>query len=250
MKRIDSTLLAQTDPPPAESVFDIIFAGGFTGFLIVLVLVALSMIALALVVEHLMTLRLSVLAPEGLAERVAKQLAGDTAPATGAKPTVPNLQGAAAACDQQPSTLARVIRPALAEVDGGWPAVEKALEDATADQAARLFRKIEYLSVIGNIAPMVGLLGTVVGMILAFREVAETQGAARAAELASGIYQALVTTVGGLLVAIPSLAAFAVFRNRVDGLVADVAFAAGRATAPLKRRMLRSARRRAEGGTE
>ena len=63
---------------------------------------------------------------------------------------------------------------------------------------------------------MVGLLGTVFGMIFAFQEVASTQGSARAADLATGIYQALVTTVGGLLVAIPALAAFAFFRNRID----------------------------------
>jgi biopolymer transport protein ExbB len=115
------------------------------------------------------------------------------------------------------------------------------MEDAAAQQAARLFRKIEYLSVIGNIAPMVGLLGTVTGMIFAFQQVADTQGAARAAQLAEGIYTALVTTVGGLLVAIPSLAAFAIFRNRVDQLVAEVAFAAHHITVPLKRGLARRA---------
>src|SRR5690606_24671550 len=93
-------------------------------------------------------------------------------------------------CDASPSALSAMVKAALLETDGGWPAVEKALEEETAEQAGRLFRKIEYLSVLGNIAPMVGLLGTVVGMILAFREVADTQGAARAGELASGIYQA------------------------------------------------------------
>lgn len=222
-----TTLLAQADAPSSDGVLEIIFSGGVTGFLIVLVLVALSMIVLALAVEHLITLRLSVLAPEGLADRVAKLL------------DEPNLPAAAKACDQQPSFLANSVRPALGEVEGGWPAVEKALEDALADQAARLFRKIEYLSVIGNIAPMVGLLGTVVGMIFAFQEVANSQGAARAPELASGIYQALVTTVGGLLVAIPSLAAYAVFRNRVDGLVAEAAIVASRALRPLKQKLIR-----------
>ncbi|MBN2292731.1 MAG: MotA/TolQ/ExbB proton channel family protein, partial [Pirellulales bacterium] len=123
----------------------------------------------------------------------------------------------------------------LAEVEGGWTAIEKAVEDATADQSARLFRKIEYLSVIGNIAPMLGLLGTVIGMIFAFHQVAETQGAARAGDLAEGIYLALVTTVEGLIVAIPALAAFAVFRNRVDQLVAEVAYSAQHTLAPLKR---------------
>jgi biopolymer transport protein ExbB len=104
-----------------------------------------------------------------------------------------------------------------------------------AEQSARLLRKIDYLSVIGNIAPMIGLLGTVIGMIFAFQEVANTQGAARAAELASGIYQALVSTVGGLIVAIPSLAAFAVFRNRVDQVIAETAEQAQEAIGPLKR---------------
>jgi biopolymer transport protein ExbB len=140
------------------------------------------------------------------------------------------------ACRQQPSFLAFVVLNGLSEVDGGWSAVEKAMEDATAEQSARLFRKIEYLSVIGNIAPMVGLLGTVTGMIIAFQQVASTQGTAGAADLAEGIYQALVTTVGGLIVAIPSLGAFAVFRNRLDQLVAEAAYLAQHAVAPLKRR--------------
>ena len=66
----------------------------------------------------------------------------------------------------------------IAEIEFGWNAVEKAVEDALAEQSARLYRKIEYLSVIGNIAPMVGLLGTVVGMIMAFQEVAASQATA------------------------------------------------------------------------
>ena len=111
----------------------------------------------------------------------------------------------------------------------------KVLEDATAEQAARLLRRIEFLSVIGNLAPMVGLLGTVTGMIIAFQRVAGSQGAAGAADLAEGIYQALVTTVGGLIVAIPALAAFAFFRNRVDQFVAEAAYMAFHACKPLKR---------------
>ncbi|MEM1303471.1 MAG: MotA/TolQ/ExbB proton channel family protein [Planctomycetota bacterium] len=218
-----------------DGFFEIVLSGGAVGLAIVLLLAGLSMAALALVVEHLLTIRRAVLSPPGLADGVAKRL-GEA-----------DLKATAAACDLQPSFLANVVRAGIGETDSGWPAVEKAMEDAAAENAARLFRKIEYLSVIGNIAPMVGLLGTVVGMIFAFQEVANTQGAARAAELASGIYQALVTTVGGLIVAIPSLAAFAIFRNRVDGLVAATAHDATRATRPLKRMMIEGGRRKAEG---
>jgi biopolymer transport protein ExbB len=138
--------------------------------------------------------------------------------------------------------LSFLVINGLAEIEGGWPEVEKAVEDSLAEQSARLFRKVEYLSVIGNIAPMVGLLGTVTGMIFAFQQVAATQGAAGAGDLAEGIYQALVTTVGGLLVAIPSLGMFAIFRNRIDGLVAEAAHAAQQALSPLKRGTIRKRR--------
>ena len=207
----------------SRNPLQVIFSGGVTGILIILLLVAISMIAMALAVEHLLTIRRSVLIPDRLGRQVHGHLAqGD-------------LAAADKACQAQPSTLAAVLRAGFQETSAGWPAMEKAMEQALAEQAARLMRKIDYLSVIGNIAPMIGLLGTVVGMIFAFQEVADTQGAARAAELASGIYQALVTTVGGLIVAIPSLAAFAIFRNRVDGLIAETATAAEQTVAPVKR---------------
>ena len=162
--------------------------------------------------------------PEGLGDRVRQSLmTGD-------------LKGAKEACGAQPSLLSFVLLHGISEMEFGWNAVEKSLEDALAEQSARLFRKIEYLSVIGNIAPMVGLLGTVIGMIFAFQQVAVTQGLASAPQLAQGIYQALVTTVGGLIVAIPSIGAFAIFRNRVDQLVAEAAYMAQHVFAPLRRK--------------
>ena len=215
---------ASAAEPAPQGFFSIVFSGGWVGFLIIMLLFALSVTAAYLVFEQIMTLRRGELMPDGLGDQVRQLLlAGRVAEAD-------------QACRAKPSFLSFVLLSGLAEIEGGWSAVEKALEDATAEQSARLFRKIEYLSVIGNLAPMVGLLGTVTGMIFAFQRVAGTQGAAGAAELAEGIYQALVTTVGGLIVAIPSLGAFAVFRNRVDQLVAEAAYLAQHAFTPLKRR--------------
>ena len=209
-------------------VWQLVSAGGVPGLLIVGVLGLLSLAAAALVIEHLLTLRTSVLAPEGLASRIAKHLtAGDTA-------------AASKACAATPCFLSRVVAAGLMEAGTGWGAAEKAMEDAADSQSARYLRRIDYLSVIGNLAPMLGLLGTVIGMILAFGEVADTEGTATAAQLAGGIYQALVTTVAGLLVAIPSLAAYAVLRNRVDALTADVVAQAEIATRPLKRMLVSS----------
>ena len=213
---------APADPTAAggpQSFWDILLASGWIGLIIGL----LSIGAVALCIEHVMTIRAAVLMPPGLGDDVRGLLGSG------------HLAQARQRVVEQPSFLAFILGAGLEEADGGWSAVEKAMEDAAAEQSARLFRKVEYLSVIGNIAPMLGLLGTVIGMVLAFREVADTQGAARAADLAQGIYLALVTTILGLIVAIPSLAAFAFFRNRVDELAAEVAYAALHAVAPLKR---------------
>ena len=232
--------MAWAQDPGAESAapsgISILFAGGWPGFLIMMLLFALSLTAVYLICEHLLTIRRRELIPDGLDRQIRDLLSKGQLPAVEKK------------CRDEPSFLSFVVLHGISEVDDGWPAVEKALEDASAEQAARLFRKIEFLSVIGNLAPMIGLLGTVTGMIIAFQQVAGSQGAAGAGELAEGIYQALITTVGGLIVAIPSLAAFAFFRNRVDQLVAEASYLAHQACKPLKR-LIRSARAQASRST-
>ncbi len=207
---------------PPQGFFEILFSGGPVGIVIMLVLIGLSLTAAYLVFEQFITLRRKELVPEGVAEKTRELVAAG------------QVTQADQLCREQPSLLSFVLLHGLGEVDGGWTAVEKGLEDALAEQSARLFRKVEYLSVIGNIAPMVGLLGTVTGMIIAFEQVASSQGSAGAPELAEGIYQALVTTVVGLIIAIPSLGAFAIFRNRVDELAAEAAYLALHALSPLK----------------
>ena len=214
----------QASSPAPQGLFDIVFAGGPLGVAIMLVLFGLSLTAVYLIIEQVLTLRRKELMPEKLAEHV-RALTAER-----------KIKEAKQVCRGLPSLLSFVLLNGLSEIDGGWHEVEKALEDAMAEQAARLMRRLEYLSVIGNIAPMVGLLGTVTGMIRAFQQVAVSQGAAGAPDLAEGIYQALVTTVGGLVVAIPALAAFAVFRNRLDQFIAEAAYLAQHVFAPLKRR--------------
>lgn len=208
----------------AKGVFSIIFSGGIFGVAMIVVLLLLSLTAAYLVFDHLISIRRQDLMPDGLSEAVRSNLLdGD-------------IKSAKQLCGENPSLLSFVLMHGISELEFGWSSVEKAIEDALAEQAARLFRKIEYLSVIGNIAPMVGLLGTVFGMIVAFQSVAETQGTASAPQLAEGIYQALVTTVGGLIVAIPSIGAFAIFRNRIDQFVAEAAYLAQHVFSPLRRR--------------
>ena len=213
---------ASSDEAP-QGFVEIVFAGGWIGLAIIIVLLGLSLTAVYLIFDHLLTIRRNELIPPVLRDEVRNLLSAG------------HLADADQACRSRRCLLSFVLLNGIAEVESGWSAIEKATEDALAEQSARLLRKVEYLSVIGNIAPMVGLLGTVIGMIFAFQQVASTQGAAGAGQLAEGIYQALVTTVGGLIVAIPCLGAFAIFRNRIDQLVAEAAYVAQHILAPLKR---------------
>lgn len=218
-------LLAAEEADAAPNGFlEIVFSGGVVGAIMIVLLLALSLTAAYLIFDHLMTIRRKDLMPEGLSEEVRQSLLQG------------NVTAARDACNARPSFLSFVLMHGISELEFGWNSVEKATEDALAEQSARLFRKIEYLSVIGNIAPMVGLLGTVIGMIVAFQQVASTQGTASAPQLAQGIYQALVTTVGGLIVAIPAIGAFAIFRNRIDQFVAEAAYLSQHVFSPLRRK--------------
>jgi biopolymer transport protein ExbB len=214
-------------PPMRVDLRQLFHDGGAIGY----VICALSLAMVALIVEHWLTIRRGALMPRGLAEEVHRSL----------------VQGQVAAavetCRRRPSLLGHLLQAGLGEVDLGYAAVEKAMEDAAQQHAARLARKIDYLSLISTVAPMLGLMGTVWGMILAFMEF-ERKANPQVSELAPGVYKALITTLFGLIVAVPAIAAYAYFRNRIDELVAQTALLAEHVFADFKRAM--AAKRRAE----
>ena len=217
-----SIVLAQDGALVGEeglNVRALISAGGTIGFLII----GLSVAMVALIVEHLLTIRARALMPPGLAEKLHQFITA------GQFPEADKL------CRDNPSFLSYVVSSGLQDIGLGYAAVQKAMEDAAQEQAARLYRKIEYLSVIGAIAPMLGLMGTVWGMILAFSEFAQKANP-QVAEFAPGISRALVTTLLGLSVAVPALGSFFLFRNRIDEMVAETSLKAEVVLAPYKRR--------------
>lgn len=120
-----------------------------------------------------------------------------------------------------PSYFGAILAAALGEASHGFGAMMRALEDAADEHLTRRLRRIEALNVVGNIAPMIGLFGTVYGMILAFQTLVATGARARPVDLAAGIGTALVTTFWGLVIAIPAIAAYAFLRNKVDGLTGE-----------------------------
>jgi len=123
--------------------------------------------------------------------------------------------------NDDPSFFGQVMSAALQEASQGFGSMIKALEQAGDEFTARRLRRIEVLNVIGNVAPMIGLFGTVDGMILAFQSIVAAGGRPSPVALAAGIGTALVTTFWGLIIAIPSISVYALIRNNVDALTSE-----------------------------
>lgn len=230
----DETAAAAPAVAPGRSflnVREMLAAGGTIGYLIM----GLSFIMVALIIDHLINIRRSILIPPGLAEEIHRCLAEK------------KVDEGKKYCEAHPGFLSRILYAGLDEVGLGYASIEKAMEDAAVEQSARLFRRIEHLSVISTLAPMLGLMGTVWGMILAFLEF-EQKANPQVSELAPGIYRALITTLQGLAVAIPSMAAFSFFRNRIDELVAEGTLLAQHVFADYRRLLL--ARRSPRPGSD
>lgn len=132
-----------------------------------------------------------------------------------------NLEMALAACENHGGPVARVLKGALMRLPFGRSAVESAFEEATLEEEQQLTRGLRPLATIAQVAPLLGLLGTVTGMIIAFAEISRL-GAGNPAALADGIGQALVTTAAGLIVAIPTLISHNYLASRVDHMLLEI----------------------------
>ncbi|MCF0233365.1 MAG: MotA/TolQ/ExbB proton channel family protein, partial [Thermoguttaceae bacterium] len=209
-------------PAEAENVgfMRLVLAGGWIGA----ILLVASIIAASLAIRLALAARRKTFLPEDLKTALSSALArGD-------------IGAARKAAEASDSFLGRVAAAGLREADRGWAAVEKAAEDAVADETAACYRRTEPLSTIGNVAPMLGLLGTVLGMVTTFGELAVADAGGR--NLANGIYFALVTTVDGLIVAIPALVAHSLLNARFASLISDATAQIDGVFAPLKRAAL------------
>ena len=131
------------------------------------------------------------------------------------------FQNAIDIASQDDSYLGRILVAAFREAKFGFPAMMRALEQTADELATKRLRRIELLNVLGQVSPMIGLFGTVYGMILAFGAIVASGGSADPVALAGGIGTALTTTFWGLVVAIPALAGYAVIRNKIDELTVE-----------------------------
>jgi biopolymer transport protein ExbB len=200
------TTLAAAPPAGGGDLWRL-FAQSFDVFTVLLVLG--SLYASAVIVRCALDIRRSNVFPEQAAAR-AEQLAEQQ--------RWGELRTHARAQD---GYLGGVLGAALDEAHRGRSVMDDAAELAASRETASWFRRAEPLNLIGNLGPLVGLAGTVWGMILAFTSLGETGGQAGPAELSEGISKALFHTLLGLLLAIPCLLAFGYFRARIDDLCTE-----------------------------
>lgn len=125
-------------------------------------------------------------------------------------------------CDRSGAALPQIIKAGLEQSDEGLPEVQNAIELKAMSVVPKLEKRVGYLSMIANVATLLGLLGTIWGLITSFEAVAYAEAAQKATLLSSGIAQALNTTAFGLIVAIPCMLSFSFLYERTNELIDDI----------------------------
>ena len=204
------TSTAVSSPAQAPNILELILKGGW----LMLPIVLMSLLVVAAAAERTLALRRGRVAPRRFLQRL-----DDLA----AHPQGPDLRAIERCCWESPSAAARVVQAVLPHVGRPLAEIEHALQDAVRREAEQLYRPVRTLNLAAAVTPLLGLLGTVWGMIQAFYRTANLPvGVNKAEALAEGIYVALVTTAGGLVVAIPAAVLAHWFEGRIQKMLGDV----------------------------
>lgn len=209
------TVLAQdapAEPDPAvapenDSMLSLVLQGGP----VMIPLALASIIALGITFERALSLQRRRVIPDGFLAGLKTVFNGDPE----------QVDQAVDFCERSHAPVGHIFKSGLQHMNRGLEAVEKAIEDAGEREVDKLKRSLRGLSIIASVSPLLGLLGTVYGMIAAFKMATEA-GMGKADVLAGGIYEALVTTATGLTIAVPVLLIFQYFNMRVDALVDEI----------------------------
>jgi biopolymer transport protein ExbB len=181
------------------------------------VLLLLSIYFGALVIRLSMEFRVSEAVPAALVDRLEAAIRDK------------KFQDAYDSCKDNESFLARLVRTGIANLPQGRPEAKEAMQTAAEEIVTTLEMKISYLAIIGTLGPMIGLVGTIWGMIMSFQEIANAAGAQPKPEkVAEGISTALFITLEGVSLSVPAIFFFAFFRNRIAQMTMEATRVADR----------------------
>ena len=194
----------------------LVFLAEALGIKYIIIFLLLSFGLVALLVMCFLQFRKTVLLPPDLSQQFEQHLENK------------EYQQAFELAKGSDSYLGRVLAAGMGKLQSGYPAAVEAMQGAQGEEAMKLEHKISYVSLVGALAPMFGLLGTVDGMVAAFMKIAGSETAPKPSELAIGISQALVTTLIGLWLAIPAIACYGLLKNWLQKFNMDVEDESGR----------------------
>jgi biopolymer transport protein ExbB len=173
------------------------------------VIIAISIALMGLIIEHFVNIKRDKIIPPEVIQELEVYFEEE------------DYEGALEFCEATPGFVTNVLATALPRMSQGFEAMKEGAQEIGEEEAVNLQIKISFLSLISTIGPMLGLFGTVTGMVTAFNVIAASAGNASPAKLADGISQALMTTVLGLTVAIPALGFYFFFKNRVIKIILE-----------------------------
>lgn len=211
----------------SQSFFEQFVISG--GPIVWFVLLPMSFVMVFLAAEHSLTIRRKRLVPFGVGAGIVEIIRRDGTGQLGSR-----------LADSE-DLVSVAVAKAVSEGRGDWFRMRSVLGESLQEQAWSLLRRIEWVNLIGNVSPMVGLFGTVFGMIKLFNAIVVAGGQPQPAQLADGISVALVTTFWGLFIAIPAVAIHGVFRNRIETLVSEAVEEAEDIVPEIRRRQERKA---------
>lgn len=188
------------------NLFDIFLKGGILMWFIL----ACSVIAVAVIVDRYIVIRKAKINVPAFIVRMRGFIKKS------------DISGAISYCMQEKSPVANIIRKGLKKYRLGHERVKEAIENAGRQEISKLEKGLTILATVAGVAPLLGFLGTVTGMISAFMTIEDLAGAANPSDLAGGIWEALTTTAFGLIVGIPAFAFYNYFLNAVKRLVSDM----------------------------
>ena len=203
--------VAPASPPADDSILSLMLDTGLTGLLFMGALGLFSLVSVTVAIERLVNTRRVRIIPAELVDDLKRVVDND-------RSTPADLQGVG---DRYHAPAATILLAGVQRAGRPLPEVEKAMEDAAVREMGALRSRVRPLTVAGSVAPLIGLLGTVVGMIIAFKTASQA-GLGKGEMLAQGIYMALVTTAAGLSIAIPSLLCAAFFNGKIEQFFREI----------------------------
>lgn len=197
---------------PASSKNALVYIAESCGWIFGPVFLLLSFIFVAQLVTCFMQIRKAILLPPTLSEQFEQHLEAK------------EYQPAYELAKNDDSYLGHVLAAGMGKLQSGYPAAVEAMENAQGEEQMKLEHKISYIALVGALAPMLGLLGTVQGMVSSFKTISDNPGVApKPDQLATGIATALVTTLIGLWIAIPAIMFFQMLKNWLEEINSSAA---------------------------